>query len=156
MAVWLARVESAARPLPCPTIAFRAKASSSGGDPRALNDQREPRHSADRSNRYLHWWPRKGTTEWVQYDFETPTRVSAVEVYWYDDTGIGECRVPKSWQLFYRENGEWKPVRNPSGYGCERDRYNRTTFEPVVTDGLRIVVQAQQNFCAGIHEWRVY
>ncbi len=156
MAVWIARVESAARPLPCPTIAFRAKASSSGGDARALNDQREPRHSADRSNRYLHWWPRKGTIEWVQYDFEAPTRVSAVEVYWYDDTGIGECRIPKSWHLLYRENGEWKPVRNPSGYGVERDRYNRTTFDPVITDGLRLVVQAQENFCAGIHEWRVY
>jgi len=155
MAVWLAREESAARPLPCPTIAFRAKASASGGDPRALNDQREPRHSADRSNRYLHWWPRKGTIEWVQYDFGAPTRVSAVEVYWYDDTGIGECRVPKSWELFYRENGEWKPVRNPSGYGLEKDRYNRTTFDPVITDGLRLIVRAQENFCAGIHEWRV-
>jgi DUF1680 family protein len=155
MAVWLAREESAARPLPCPTIAFRAKASASGGDPRALNDQREPRHSADRSNRYLHWWPRKGTIEWVQYDFDAPTRVSAVEVYWYDDTGIGECRVPKSWELFYRENGEWKPVRNPSGYGLEKDRYNRTTFDPVITDGLRLIVRAQENFCAGIHEWRV-
>lgn len=156
MAVWIAREESAARPMPCPTIAFRAKASSSGGDAQALNDQREPRRSSDRSNRYLHWWPRKGTTEWVQYDFQEPVRVSAVEIYWYDDTGMGECRVPKSWELFYRENGEWKPVRNPSGYGCEKDRYNRTTFDPVVTDGLRIVVRAQENFCAGIHEWRVY
>jgi len=155
MAVWLARTESAARPLPAPTIASTAKASASGGDARALNDQREPKNSGDVSNRYLHWWPRKGTIEWVQYDFDKPTRVSAVEVYWFDDTGRGECRVPKSWQLFYREGGEWKPVRTPSGNGCEKDRYNRTTFEPVQTDGLRIVVQLPDTFSAGIHEWRV-
>lgn len=159
MAVWLARAESAARPVPCATTASTARASASTGDVRpdvrALNDQREPRSSADRTNRYLHWWPRKGTSEWVQYEFQQPTKVSAVEVYWYDDTGTGECRVPKSWQVFYREGGEWKPVRAPSGYGSEKDRYNRTTFEPVVTDALRIVVQLPDNFSVGIHEWRV-
>jgi len=155
MAVWLARIESAARPLPAPTIASNSKATASGGDVKALNDQREPKSSGDHSNSFLHWWPHKGTKEWVQYDFPKPAKVSAVEIYWFDDTGRGECRLPKSWQLFYRESGQWKQVENPSGYGCEGDRYNRTTFEPVVTDGLRIEVQLPQDFSAGIHEWRV-
>jgi len=155
MAVWLARTESAARPLPAPTIASTSKASASGGDARALNDQREPRSSGDHSNRFLHWWPRKGTKEWVQYDFAESSKVSAVEVYWFDDTGRGECRLPKSWQLFYRDNDDWKPVQNPSGYGCEGNRYNRTTFDAVVTDGLRIEVQLPEKFSSGIHEFRV-
>jgi hypothetical protein len=155
MAVWIANTESAARPLPAPTIASTSKASASGGDAKALNDQREPKSSGDHSNRFLHWWPRKGTKEWVQYDFAKPTRVSAVEVYWFDDTGRGECRLPKSWQLFYHDNGDWKPVRNPSGYGCEGDCYNRTSFDPVDTDGLRLEVQLPERFSAGIHEWRV-
>jgi hypothetical protein len=155
MSVWLARIESAARPLPAPTIASNSKATASGGDVKALNDQREPRSSGDHSNRFLHWWPHKGTKEWVQYDFPKPAKVSAVEIYWFDDIGRGECRLPKSWQLFYRESSQWKQVENPSGYGCEGDRYNRTTFEPVVTDGLRIEVQLPQDFSAGIHEWRV-
>jgi DUF1680 family protein len=159
MAVWLARTESGARPLPFPTLASTSKATASAQgvrpDTRALNDQREPKSSGDHSNRYLHWWPHKGTKEWVQYDFAKPAKVSAVEVYWFDDTGVGECRLPKSWQLFYRQNGEWKPVDNPSGYGCEADRYNRATFDAVETDGLRLEVQLPEKFSAGIHEWRV-
>ena len=81
--------------------------------------------------------------------------MSRAEVYWFDDTGVGECRLPKSWQLLYRENGEWKPVRSPSAYGCEGDKYNRTTFEPVETEALRLEVQLPESFSAGIHEWRV-
>jgi len=155
MAVWLARTKEAARPLPAPTIAAKAKARASGGDVAALNDQREPKSSGDHSSRFLHWWPRKGTAEWVEYEFAQATRVSAVEVYWFDDTGRGECRLPVSWRLLYRQGEQWKPVSNPSGYGCEKDKYNRTTFDPVVTTGLRIEVQLPEKFSAGIHEWKV-
>jgi DUF1680 family protein len=159
MAVWLARTEAAARPLPFPTIASTSKATASANgvrpDTRALNDQREPKSSGDHSNRFLHWWPHKGTREWVQYDFGKPARVAAVELYWFDDTGVGECRLPKSWQCFYRVDGQWKPVEHPSAYGCAADQYNRTTFDPVETDGLRVEVQLQDDFSAGIHEWRV-
>lgn len=159
MAVWVAKTESAARPLPFPTIASLSKATASAEgvhpDVKALNDQREPRSSGDHANRFLHWWPHKGTKEWVQYDFAKPTRISGTEVYWFDDTGVGECRVPKAWQLLYRENGEWKPVANGKGFGCDKDRYNRATFDPVTTDGLRLEVQLAEGVSAGIHEWRV-
>src|SRR5258708_7252387 len=158
MAVWLAHSEAGARPRPFPTIASMSKASASNDgvrpDVRALNDQRELKSSGDHSNRYLHWWPHKGTKEWVQYDFEKQATVSAVEVYWFDDTGVGECRLPKSWQLSYRFNGEWKPVASPSGFGCEANQYNRTTFGPVETDALRVEVQLPEGFSAGIHEGR--
>ena len=159
MSVWLANKEEAARPLPFPTLASTSKATASAEgvrpDTRALNDQREPKSSGDHANRFVHWWPHKGTKEWVQYDFPKPARVGAVEVYWFDDTGVGECRLPKSWQLFYHENGEWLPVKNANEYGCAGDRYNRTTFEAVETDGLRLELQLQERFSAGIHEWRV-
>ncbi len=159
MAVWLPDKETAARPLPFPTIASTSKASASADgvrpDTRALNDQREPKSSGDHANRFLHWWPHKGTKEWVQYDFAKLAKVGAVEVYWFDDTGVGECRLPASWQLFYRSGGEWKPVEHPGGFGCAADQYNRTTFDPVETDGLRLEVQLQERFSAGIHEWRV-
>jgi uncharacterized protein len=160
MAVWLARSDSASRPLPFPTLASTSKATASSDDRvrpdvRALNDQREPKNSGDHANRYLHWWPHKGTKEWVEYDFAKPTKVSGVEVYWFDDTGVGECRLPKSWQLSYRENGEWKAVSNSSSFGCEGNKYNHTTFDAVQTDALRMEVQLPENYSAGIHEWRV-
>ncbi|HTL54932.1 MAG TPA: glycoside hydrolase family 127 protein [Candidatus Limnocylindrales bacterium] len=159
MSVWLARTESAARPLPFPTVASTSKATASAQgvrpDVNALNDQREPKSSGDHANRFLHWWPHKGTKEWVQYDFAKQARVGAVEIYWFDDTGVGECRLPKAWQLFYRDNGEWRLVSGASGYGCDGDKYNRTTFDPVQTDGLRLEVQLPDHFSSGIHEWRV-
>ena len=155
MVVWLARDLSSARPLPAPTIASGSKATASGGEASALNDQREPKSSGDHANRFLHWWPRKGTVEWVQYDFAEPAEVSAVEVYWFDDTGRGECRLPASWKLHYRDGGEWHPVTNPSGFGCAIDTYNRTSFDVVATDALRLEVQLPEKMSAGIHEWRV-
>ncbi len=156
MAVWLARTAAAARPAPMPTIASTSKATASeGGDASALNDQSEPADSNDHASKYLHWWPHKGTKQWVQYDFASPRKVKSVEVYWFDDTGHGECRVPEAWKLFYRQDGNWIEVSKPAAYGCDKDKYNRCEFEPVKTDGLRIEVQMQKNWAAGIHEWKV-
>ncbi|MBN2475430.1 MAG: glycoside hydrolase family 127 protein [Pirellulales bacterium] len=155
MAVWIGRTAEGVRPEPLPTIASTSRAAASHGEVAALNDQREPRSSGDHANRFLHWWPNKGTKEWGEYRFARPAKVHAVAVYWLDDTGRGECRLPESWTLLYRRGDAWTPVANPSGYGVEIDCYNRTTFDPVTTDGLRIEVQSQQRWAGGIHEWKV-
>jgi hypothetical protein len=156
MAVWLPRELKSAKPLPGATTAFTSKVSvSSGSGVEALNDQLEPASSIDHSNPYFHWWPRKGTAEWVQYDFPKPRRVSGTEVYWFDDTGMGECRLPKSWHLKAKVNGQWQDVAQPSGFSIEKDRFTRTTFDPVRAEGLRLEVQLPDRFSAGIHEWRV-
>ncbi len=156
MAVWLARGEDRARPLPRPTIASTSRVSVSGGKSgMAVNDQREPHNSNDHSCPFLHWWPSKGTVEWVQYDFAGPATVSAVEVYWFDDTGQGECRVPESWRVLYRKGSRWLPVASKDPYGVEKDACNRVAFPPVQTSALRLEIRLQKNFSAGIHEWRV-
>jgi hypothetical protein len=145
--------------VPPPTIASTSTASSTRTNyqfiVKAVNDLREPAGSRDRLKRHFDWWPAKATNQWVQYDFVKPAHVSTVEVYWFDDTGIGECRMPISWQLFYRKDGEWKPVTNPSGYGCEPNQYNQTTFDQVETDGLRLQAQMPDHFSSGILQWRV-
>jgi hypothetical protein len=156
MNVWPARVEASARPSPAPTIAFTSKVSVSGtrrAD--AINDQFEPQSSNDHSIPFFHWWPRKGTREWVQYDFKKPETVSSVEIYWFDDTGIGECRVPESWRVLYRDGDQWKPVTGTSAYGVERDQFNRTTFSPVKTGGLRLEIQLKPEYSTGLFEWKV-
>ncbi len=156
MAVWLAREVEAAKPLPAPTIAHTSRVTVSGGGAiSALTDQLEPRSSNDHSNPFFHWWPRKGTLEWVQYDFKKPEEVSLAEVYWFDDTGIGECRVPKSWRILYKDGDEWKAVANLGPYSVEKDIYNKVVFDKVKTGGLRLEVQLPDRFSAGIHEWRV-
>jgi hypothetical protein len=91
----------------------------------------------------------------VRYDLESPALVSSVEVYWFDDTGSGRCRVPKSWRLLYSSGGEWMPVRGASEFGVEKNRFNRVSFDPVAADALRIEVDLQPDFSAGVLEWRV-
>lgn len=156
MAVWLPRNKSVATPLPAPTIASKSKVSVSyGTDPFAVNDQMEPQNSNDHSVMYYHYWPHKGTSEWVQMDFDKPYTISCVQVYWFDDTGQGECRTPASWNILYKQNDKFEPVSNPQGYGTEKDRFNKTSFGPVQTDAVRIEIQSQPDFAGGIHEIKI-
>jgi len=159
--VWIPERPELAEPRPEPTIAstskvttsFRTHESRFSTD--AIHDQKEPKQSDERGTPLLHWWPHLGTREWVQYDFQKSANVSAVEVYWYDDRAWGNCRIPESWRMLYRDKGEWRPVTGASACGTERDRWNRVTFDAVTTDGLRLEVQCQKGFSAGILEWRV-
>jgi hypothetical protein len=159
MMVWFAEKEEAAQARPLPTIAGTSNATASHvwhlDSPDALSDQREPKNSADESVPRLTWWDHRGTKEWVQYDFARPAKVSAVEVYWFDDTGKGSCRTPKSWQLLANVGGQWKPVEGASPCGVEKNKYNKVTFPPVEAAGLRIEVELQPNFSGGILEWKV-
>lgn len=158
MEVWIPAEASAARPKPAPSIASRSKASASINNPRmlrALNDQYEPLDSKDGSASYLHWWPKKNTTEWVQYDFDRPQEVSFSSVYWFDDGPWGGCRVPVSWRLLYKNGDEWLPVENASAYGTAKDKFNEVQFDPVVTTALRLEVKLPADNATGIHEWIV-
>jgi len=156
MAVWLAREEGAVRPLGYPTLASQSRVTASfGRNPEAVNDQMEPRSSIDHDVPFYHWWPHKGATEWIQYDFPQVSEVSTVEVYWFDDTGIGECRLPASWRVLYLEDGVWKPVWTEEAYGVEKDTWNRVIFETVRTRAVRLEIRSREGWAGGIHEWRI-
>lgn len=121
----------------------------------AASDGLEPETSDDYNVPRFTWWPRKGSTEWIQYDFKTPRKVSGVAVYWFDDSGRGRCRVPESWRLLYRVGDEWKPVAPRGDYGTAKNAYNTVAIEPVETTGLRIEVKLRADFSGGLLEWRV-
>jgi YD repeat-containing protein len=157
MMVWFPTGAAYARPQPYPTVSSKATVTVSGQsrrDPRTINDQEEPASSDDPTG-YFDWWPRKGTTEWVEYAFEKPATVSECRLYWFDDTGRGEVRVPAAWRLLYRDGNEWRPVRAREPYGVGKDGYNRVAFEAVSTGGLRLEVTMQPDWSAGIQQWRV-
>jgi hypothetical protein len=156
MTVWPAREPFSAKPLPAPTLAFTSTLTVSGGrDQESINDQLLPKSSNDSNVPKFSWWPRKGSTEWVQYEFPERSSVSRVTVYWFDDTGIGECRIPKEWKILYRAGTEWKPVQNTTPYECVKDRASTVTFAPVETDAVRLEAQLPADFSAGIYEWTV-
>ena len=100
-------------------------------------------------------WSHKGTTEWVQYDLDRPRKVSVVEVYWFDDTGRGGCRLPNSWRVLVREDGQWRSAHNAVTLKAEKDKFNTVELKPVTTDAVRIEVQLQPDYSGGILEWRV-
>jgi len=123
----------------------------------ALHDRRDPRSSADLKTPRFTWWDRKGGGQWVRYDFNRPRKVSAVEVYWFDDEAIeGACRVPKSWELHFQDASgrKWGKVTPTSEYGVEKDRFNRVTFQPVEATALRIKAVLQKKYSGGILEWK--
>ena len=155
MLVWLPRTDTSARPTPYPTIATTSTVTTSGRkNPRGINDGEEPSASNEASS-YFDWWPTKGTTEWIEYAFAKPATVSEVQVYWFDDTGRGEVRVPKAWRILYKDGSDWKPVEESGAYGVAKDAYNTVAFKPVTTTGLRLEVTMQPQWSAGVQEWKV-
>jgi len=157
MAVWLAREKDKARPVPEPTLASASKVRSSPGGQgvEAIHDLFEPFDSNDHAHGYLHWWPKKGTAEWVEMDFGKPVTVSETSVYWFDDTGEGECRVPASWRASYKMGDKWVAVKTADAFDVAKDKYNTVRFAPIRTTGLRLEIQLPEKFSAGIQEWKV-
>lgn len=159
MLTWLPRTLEAARPRTPPTLTSRSRVSAShcyGQDAvRALNDLQEPVNSIDHDIPRLTFWPHRGTSEWVQVELPQSTAVSGVEVYWFDDTGRGQCRVPKSWSVAYQKDGTWMEMPGATAAGIEPDTYNRVTFPPIHTDVLRLNIVLQDDFSGGILEGRV-
>lgn len=144
-----------------PHIPFLARtkitASVPSRDFSALIDEMPVVDSKSRSARFFSFNPKKGTTEWIQYEFPEPVSVSAVEVYWVDDSELnGPYQVPSAWRILYRDSsGNFAPVRNASGCGKALDRLNRVTFDPVRTEAIRLEAQLEPSHTAGLYEWQV-
>lgn len=157
MLVWIPKCRDAAVLKPESTIASRSKPAASVPWPIGLNDGFEPRNSGDTDKLFFYWWLKNGTNEWVEYTFDQPYSVSGVQVYWlYFDHYDYKCRPPRTWEVLYKQGDQWIPVESTSPYLMALDRYNTVTFSPVKTSGLRISVRLQENYSAGIMEWKVF
>ena len=165
MAVWLASDPTIAVRMAPPTPAGAARVSAShcfeNDALAAVNDAQEPKSSDDGSIPRMTWWPRKGSTEWLQYDFDAPTSVSGAEAYFFQDSA--GCRLPQSWKLLYRDGETWKEVpgakawnvQGKPGFPVDADRFNKVVFNTVKTRALRLEVQLRPNYSGGILEWRI-
>jgi hypothetical protein len=162
MEVWIANREPGVHPTPYPSVASQAKVSSSGAtmaengvrDPKLVADQEEPSSSNDATSFY-DWLPKRGTQEWIQYDFAKPTKVSSVDVYWFQEAGNRQIKLPSNWRLLYKDGSAWKPAEASGSYGTAPDRWNHVAIRQVTTTGLRLELQLQPDKSAGISEWKV-
>ncbi|MEI6534320.1 MAG: glycosyl hydrolase family 65 protein [Verrucomicrobiaceae bacterium] len=121
---------------------------------RSTAEMTTPKNSQDGSVPRLHWMDseHRGTLEWVQYNFDKPRMVDAVEVFWAADSGGME--KPASWRVLTHKGDEWVPVKNRGEYGVALDTFNKITFEPVETSAIRLEVQSAKGKSGGILEWR--
>jgi hypothetical protein len=159
MEVWIANEKDKVHPIPYPTLAITSAVTVSGDtvtpngskDPKLMADGEEPTSSSD-ENSFFDWLPKRGTTEWAEYLFPQTATVSEAQVYWFNQ---GRIRVPASWRILYKDGNMWKPVQTDGPYGVEENKYNAVRFQPVTTNALRLELQMQPQYSAGIEEWKV-
>ncbi|MEI8281756.1 MAG: beta-L-arabinofuranosidase domain-containing protein [Armatimonadota bacterium] len=151
-------------PMPSPLRGMEKDASvsmsfkSPNSDPGGVNDGYIPSDSNQNSPRQCHFWPHKGGQEWVQYSFPSDRTVTSTRIYWFDDTGHGECRIPRSWVLQVKEGNDWKtvPLKQGETYSLVLNAWNEVHFAPVKGQEFRILLDQQKNWASGIHEWQIY
>jgi len=124
----------------------------------ALTNGMTPKKSGDQSIPRFTWYDHLGSNEWVELDFKKPTSVSSSSIYWFDDEGVGgQCRIPGNWDLVAWNGGQWQPVKLIGGtYDVQKDKFNKVTFEPVMTTKLRVEAQLQPGFSGGILQWKFH
>jgi DUF1680 family protein len=157
MMVWFPYEKSAANPTIPPTIASKSKVTASYIHDKisAVNDQIFPKSSNDHEIPRLTFWNHKGTTEWVQYDFDKEIIISHAHIYWFDDGPNGGCRIPKTWKLMYKKGDQWKEISMHGNYPVSKDEFNTTEISSVKTKSMRLYVELQSNFSGGIMEWKL-
>ncbi len=156
MKVWLPGAPAVP---PAGGLELRARVSTSFASGNAslgaIHDGKEPQGSRKHPGQLCHWWPHKGGEEWVQYTWVNQAEIDGTSVYWFDDTGVGECRLPASWEVRYLEGETWKPVAVEGTYTVAMDRWCEVRFPAVRTTALRLVFRQPPEWATGIHEWRV-
>ncbi|QYK47787.1 MAG: glycoside hydrolase family 127 protein [Phycisphaeraceae bacterium] len=176
MVVWLPESVQFMDPLPPSGVRASASFVGHGEGPGAIIDGLEPSSSIDHSIPRLTFWPRKGVAgqggaggsgpvagddaepagrEWVAVEFDEPRRVGEVSVYWFDDTGRGQCRVPRGWSVEALVGGTWRRVASVEESGVVKDAFNTARFEPVSAKGVRVKIDMREGFSAGVLEMRV-
>lgn len=135
----------------------------------ALNDGNTPASSRDHNNGAYalrgEWEQKDAPPQWVQYAWPRQVNVDRVEVYWAIDPprrkGFpggewGRFTAPQSYRVLYWNGSDFVPVLEPAGLASEPDRFNVTTFKPVMTDKIRLEVVTGEAHASGILEWRVF
>ena len=129
--------------------------ANDNSQPRGINDGMVAKQSSDQPAANCHWWPHKGSDEWVQYTWTEPVTVSGARAFWFDDTGRGECRLPAAWRIEFLDGGEWRGVVAKGEYPIAGDKWCEVVFAPVKTAALRLALNLQPGWSAGVHEWQV-
>ncbi len=101
------------------------------------------------------WWPEKGKTGWVQYEYAFPKQMQQSRISWFDDTPGGGCKLPESWKIVYRnDKSDWAPVDVVGE--PEKPQVGKimtVRFKPVEAVSIRLEIKMYESFSAGVLEW---
>jgi len=146
-------------PIATPTASYTAGWNSVT----ALNDGADP-PSPGQAQIWGTWSGTRPATQWVQYDWGRPVRITETELkFWRDsDQGSGDgVAEPDGWVLqFWDEPGAaWRDVTGASAYGTSSTAFNKVTFDPVTTPRVRATIRANGDgttySAVAVTEWRV-
>lgn len=106
------------------------------GGVKGLNDGFEPSSSSYTSNGAWHSWQgNQSGSAWVQYTWTEPVIITESDVYYFKDWA-GNF-LPSSVSYEYEdENGLWHDFDNVRGLGTEENKFNKTTFDPVLVQAM--------------------
>lgn len=131
--------------------------TSGYAQPRGINDGIEPASSGEQPAALCHFWPRKGTSDdWIQYSWTKPVTINRSRIYWFDDTGRGECRIPVSASMEYLDGSTWKTVNTTTPIPVGLDKWAEVDFQPITTTAIRLRFVMKKDFSVGVHEWQVW
>ena len=123
---------------------------------RLLNASFEPSTSNEIGAPQFIWTGKKGSSEWVEYDFDNPQSIHSTEVFWATDEGRHqEIRLPASWKVLYKVGDAWQSVEQLEQSAIAPDKFNQTTFQAVTTTGIRLQVDLAADVTAGLLQWRL-
>lgn len=122
-----------------------------------MNDGFEPTSSGDAfSHGAWHNWlgGNQGGDAWVQYTWNSEMILTQSAAYYFKDGG-GNFNPSGVVYEYLDSNGAWQKFSNVTGEGVELDKYNITTFSPVITKSIRMTMTPAKLGC-GVIEWKVY
>ena len=121
----------------------------------AVNDSLVPPNSRSYDYPKFGNWNSANDWGWLQYDFPRAYRITSSSIYWWTDDG--GLLFPTDQRLEYHNmtTDTWEEVPNPVGYGAAGDKINVTTFDEIMTDGMRMnFINSSES--VGVSEWQVW
>ena len=122
----------------------------------ALTASQTPSDSAGRKCPHFSFWPKKGTTEWVQYDLPAPEEIRDMTVYWLDDEATkGGCRLPQKVTVKVRpaKAAPWQAVEGAT-VEIAKDRPCAIRLPKAVTaQAVRLEIVLRPEVSAGLLGW---
>jgi hypothetical protein len=145
-------------PIAVPTASYTAGWNSIT----ALNDNADPANPSQ-AQLWGTWSGTRPATQWIQYDWDRPVRLTGAELkFWRDsDRGTGDgVAEPDGWKLQYWDGSAFQDVAGATAYGTSSTAFNTVTFTPVTTSRLRATIDADFNgttySAVAVTEWRVF